>query len=113
MMFVKFNEMSDTLKRVKYYDLNSHHLIYLLRRQFWLSKITSFFSKYRKPNPGMILYLAKKYNINLSKSYFVGDSDTDILAGKLANLKTILVKSIKFKNYKLNVKPNFNVKNLY
>ena len=73
----------------------------------------SFFSKYRKPNPGMILYLAKKYNINLSKSYFVGDSDTDILAGKLANLKTILVKSIKFKNYKLNVKPNFNVKNLY
>ena len=76
-------------------------------------KKASFFSKYRKPNPGMILYLAKKYNINLSKSYFVGDSDTDILAGKLANLKTILVKSIKFKNYKLNVKPNFNVKNLY
>ena len=76
-------------------------------------KKISFFYKFRKPNPGMILCLAKKYNINLRKSYLIGDNDTDILAGKLANLKTILVESIKTKNYGLSIKPDFIVKNLY
>ena len=75
-------------------------------------KNISFFYKFRKPNPGMIFYFAKKYNINLRKSYLIGDSDTDILAGRLSNLKTILVDTIKYKNYELNIKPNFNVKNL-
>ena len=75
-------------------------------------KKISFFSKFRKPNPGMIFYFAKKYNINLRKSYLIGDSDTDILAGRLSNLKTILVDTIKYKNYELSIKPNFNVKNL-
>ena len=79
----------------------------------YIDRKSSFFSKFRKPNPGMILCLAKKYNINLRKSYLIGDNDTDILAGKLANLKTILVESIKTKNYGLSIKPDFNVKNLY
>ena len=38
----------------------------------------------------MIFELAKKYNINLNKSYIVGDSKIDILTGNLANLKTLL-----------------------
>jgi|TARA_B100000315_G_scaffold158580_1_gene147219 histidinol-phosphate phosphatase family protein len=73
----------------------------------------SFFSKYRKPNPGMIICLAKKYNINLRKSYLIGGNDTDILTGKLANLKTVLIKNIKTKSYRLGIKPDFNVNNLY
>ena len=79
----------------------------------YIDRKSSFFSKFRKPNPGMILCLAKKYNINLRKSYLIGDNDTDILAGKLANLKTILVESIKTKNYGSSIKPDFIVKNLY
>ena len=75
-------------------------------------KKISFFSKFRKPNPGMIFELAKKYNINLNKSYIVGDSKIDILTGNLANLKTILVKSIKSKSEKLDIRPNFKVKDL-
>ncbi|MDR0312076.1 MAG: HAD-IIIA family hydrolase [Treponema sp.] len=35
----------------------------------------------RKPKPGMILQAAKKYNIDLSKSYMVGDDMRDIKAG--------------------------------
>jgi len=46
----------------------------------------------RKPNPGMILEAAKKYNIDLSKSWVVGDSERDIEAGRRAGCKTILVK---------------------
>lgn len=39
----------------------------------------------------MILEAAEKYNIDLSKSYFIGDSPKDITAGKTAGCKTILV----------------------
>jgi D,D-heptose 1,7-bisphosphate phosphatase len=47
----------------------------------------------RKPSHKMILDSAKDFNIDLSKSYFVGDSVSDIIAGKNAKLKTILVKT--------------------
>ena len=43
----------------------------------------------------------------------IGDSDRDILAGKNAGVKTILVESPKIKDYKLNVKPNFKTTNLW
>jgi D-glycero-D-manno-heptose 1,7-bisphosphate phosphatase len=76
-------------------------------------KKNSFFSKFKKPNPGMIFCLAKKYNINLRKSYIIGYKNTDIFAGKLANLKTILIESIKTKNEELSIKPDFIVKNIY
>ncbi len=45
----------------------------------------------RKPKPGMILKAAKDYNISLKDSYMVGDSENDILAGKNAKCKTILI----------------------
>jgi len=35
----------------------------------------------------------KKFNIDLKKSYFIGDKTSDILAGKRAGCKTILVKT--------------------
>ena len=76
-------------------------------------KKANFFSKYRKPNPGMILTLAKRYKINLRRSYLIGNSDTDILSGKLANLKTIFINNIKNKNYQFSIKPDYSVKNLY
>jgi len=47
----------------------------------------------RKPKPGMILEAAKKHNIDLSKSWVIGDSERDIEAGRRAGCKTILVKA--------------------
>jgi len=38
----------------------------------------------RKPKPGLILKAAKKYNIELSRSYMVGDDMRDVNAGKNA-----------------------------
>jgi len=46
----------------------------------------------RKPKPGMILALAKKYNIDLKSSYMVGDTWKDISAGSAAGCKTVLIK---------------------
>jgi D-glycero-D-manno-heptose 1,7-bisphosphate phosphatase len=45
----------------------------------------------RKPLPGLILSSAKRYNIDLKKSYLIGDRWKDIAAGKAANCKTIFI----------------------
>lgn len=45
----------------------------------------------RKPGSKMIEDLGGKYEINLSNSYMVGDTDTDIQAGKKAGTKTVFL----------------------
>lgn len=45
----------------------------------------------RKPKPGMLIQAAKDYNIDLSQSWMVGDSENDIKAGEAAGCKTELV----------------------
>lgn len=45
----------------------------------------------RKPKPGMLLDAAKKWSIDLNKSFMVGDRWRDIEAGKLAGVTTILI----------------------
>jgi D-glycero-D-manno-heptose 1,7-bisphosphate phosphatase len=45
----------------------------------------------RKPKPGMILEAARKHNIDLSRSFMVGDRWRDIDAGHNAGCKTILL----------------------
>lgn len=47
----------------------------------------------RKPKPGLLFQAARDFNIDLSQSYMIGDSDRDINAGILASCK----KSIKIK----------------
>lgn len=42
----------------------------------------------RKPKPGMLLQAAKDFNIDLSLSWMIGDSEIDIEAGKKAGCKT-------------------------
>lgn len=41
----------------------------------------------RKPKPGLLLQAAKEFNINLAESYMIGDSLSDVDAGKNAELK--------------------------
>lgn len=47
----------------------------------------------RKPKPGMLLKAAKDYNIDLSQSYMVGDSENDVEAGNAAGCKSVLLGS--------------------
>jgi len=71
----------------------------------------------RKPGIGLVLQAQKDFNINLEKSYFIGDRLTDILAGINAGCKTILVLTGYGKNelnlINENSKPDYIVKNLY
>lgn len=67
----------------------------------------------RKPNIGLIKKAVKKFKINVKISFMIGDSTRDILAGKRAGLKTILVETgYAGKDGKYDVKPDFRIKNL-
>lgn len=46
----------------------------------------------RKPKPGLILDAIKDHNILPGKSWFIGDSETDMIAAKSAGLATIKMK---------------------
>ncbi len=50
-------------------------------------------SSCRKPSPKMLYQAAKDFEINLSRTYFIGDRHTDIESGKNAGTKTILIQS--------------------
>jgi D-glycero-D-manno-heptose 1,7-bisphosphate phosphatase len=45
----------------------------------------------RKPKPGMLLQAAKEHELRLSECWMVGDTVTDIAAGKSAGCKTALL----------------------
>jgi D-glycero-D-manno-heptose 1,7-bisphosphate phosphatase len=49
----------------------------------------------RKPKPGLLLEAAETMNLDLSKSWMIGDGLTDIEAGKKAGCHTILLGRIK------------------
>ncbi len=64
----------------------------------------------RKPKPGSLLKAALKYNIDLNKSFMVGDRWRDIEAGQNAGCKTFFI------DYQYNEKqpqnPTYKVKSL-
>ena len=45
----------------------------------------------RKPKPGMINKAAIDFNIDVSNSWMIGDGENDIMSGKAAGCKTILI----------------------
>jgi D-glycero-D-manno-heptose 1,7-bisphosphate phosphatase len=47
----------------------------------------------RKPKPGLLRQAGKKYNLDFSVSWMIGDSRGDIEAGALVHAKTILIQT--------------------
>ena len=45
----------------------------------------------RKPKPGMLLRAAEDFNIDLSKSWMIGDGENDVKAGVAAGCRTALI----------------------
>jgi D-glycero-D-manno-heptose 1,7-bisphosphate phosphatase len=50
-------------------------------------------SNRRKPGPGMIFEAQRDHDLDLSRSYLIGDKAIDIECGRNAGLRTILVKT--------------------
>lgn len=67
----------------------------------------------RKPETGLLLKAKQEYNIDLNKSYFIGDKTSDILTGKRAGCRTVLVKTgYKGKDNAYSVKSDFIINDL-
>lgn len=47
----------------------------------------------RKPSPGMILQAINDFNVDIEKSFFIGDKISDIEAANRANIRAVLVKT--------------------
>jgi len=48
-------------------------------------------SMLRKPEPGMLLQAARELNIDLQRSWMIGDSPSDVEAGKRAGCRTVFL----------------------
>ena len=66
----------------------------------------------KKPKTPLYEALAKKHSVNIQESYFVGDMDADIQAGKKLGGKTILVRTGLGKDYEHTVTPDFILNDL-
>jgi histidinol-phosphate phosphatase family domain/HAD-superfamily hydrolase, subfamily IIIA len=67
----------------------------------------------RKPKTGMLEKAAKEYNIDLSESWYIGDSTVDIQTGKNAGTKTVLLHTGEAGgDKKYNVKADIEAKDL-
>ena len=67
----------------------------------------------RKPRIGMLRKAAERFNIDLSQSWFIGDTTMDIQTGKNAGTKTMLVKTGEAgMDGKYDVKPDYIAGNL-
>jgi len=47
----------------------------------------------RKPGPGMLLYAARELRFSLGSAVMIGDSESDVAAGRAAGTATILLRS--------------------
>lgn len=46
----------------------------------------------RKPSPGLLLDAARDLDLDISRSWMVGDADRDVAAGEAAGCRTILIR---------------------
>lgn len=63
----------------------------------------------RKPGIGLFLKAVKDLGISLNKSWLIGDRDSDVIAGREANIKTIKIGNKMNDAFKL--EPNYYAKN--
>lgn len=64
----------------------------------------------RKPKPGMLLDASNDFSFDLTKSFFIGDDERDVMAGKAAGCRTILVGK---NSHNSTIKPDFACKSFY
>ncbi|MFW6133383.1 MAG: D-glycero-alpha-D-manno-heptose-1,7-bisphosphate 7-phosphatase, partial [Planctomycetota bacterium] len=73
-------------------------------------------SELRKPNPGMLLAAAEELDIDLERSWAVGDSPRDIEAGQRAGCRTILLRAHPDRHeddpHEESARPDFVVRNI-
>lgn len=79
------------------YRFNEHLSLSLLKKNV---KISDFFICFhtpddlcdcRKPSTKLLLDAKKKYDIDFSKSFMIGDKESDVIAGRSVGVKSFLI----------------------
>lgn len=65
----------------------------LIDASYYCADLPKMNSPRRKPAPGMILEARRDYQLDLARSYMIGDKMSDIECGKSAGVRTILVQT--------------------
>lgn len=94
LLIVVTNQPDFVKKKISLSELHlMHKRIYndLKVDRVYVSKSSSDKNFLRKPNPGMLLKAIENYNINIKKSFLIGDRKKDIDSAKNINLRAIFI----------------------
>ena len=78
------------IEKLRKHKIKINHVEYCPYHKNSIIKKYKKKSFFRKPNPGMILKILKKYKINAKNCILIGDKSSDIKAGKKAGIKKII-----------------------
>jgi D-glycero-D-manno-heptose 1,7-bisphosphate phosphatase len=65
----------------------------LIDATYFCSDVPDQHSSHRKPSPGMILQATQEHQIDLARSFFIGDKEIDVECGRNAGVRTIRVQT--------------------
>ena len=65
----------------------------LIAATYFCSDVPGQLSSHRKPSPGMILQAKRDHQIDLTRSFFIGDKEIDVVCGRNAGVRTIRVQT--------------------
>jgi D-glycero-D-manno-heptose 1,7-bisphosphate phosphatase len=65
----------------------------LIEATYFCPDVPGQHSSCRKPAPGMILQASREYQIDRSRSFFIGDKEIDAECGRNADVRTIRVRT--------------------
>ncbi len=69
-------------------------------------------SDLRKPAPGMLLQAARELNVDLARSWMIGDSPRDVEAGRRVGCRTVLIRRDDSSAHDTSCQPTYTVGNL-
>ena len=65
----------------------------LIAATYFCPDVPGQHSSHRKPSPGMILQAKRDHQIDLTRSFFIGDKEIDVECGRNAGVRTIRVQT--------------------
>ena len=65
----------------------------LIAATYFCPDVPGQISSHRKPSPGMILQAKRDHQIDLTRSFFIGDKEIDVECGRNAGVRTIRIQT--------------------
>jgi D-glycero-D-manno-heptose 1,7-bisphosphate phosphatase len=65
----------------------------LIDATYFCPDVPGQYPSHRKPSPGMILQAQREHQIDLERSFFIGDKEIDVECGRNAGVRTIRVQT--------------------